>query len=436
MKLRPFELTLIVIFGLLMVGALLMLKLYKPAPEPGATIINGPVMIWGTLPAEPVVRLLRDLGEKQEAYRKVSYRYVPPDQFDDSFTNALADGTPPDLLLISQESLVQNRSRLEPVSYTIFPARDYRSLYIDGADIFALSDGIYAYPIVADPLMMYWNRDLFAFNNLIVAPSTWEEVVSEVVPKLTIRDVSRNITQSGIAMGEYSNVKNSFAILSMLILQGGSALVTEDGRSYDIRLEESVSSQSTTRPFSAAATFFTNFSSVPNTLYAWDKSLPEDRELFLREQLALYFGFGSEAREIESRNPNLSFDIAAVPQGAGATTKRTYARFYGLAVPRSAKNKTGAYTVRQELASQTNAKIIAEALDFAPTHRTSLLAGSNDIYLRAIYQALPTARGWLSPRQQKSDEVLARYISEVNADRSQVSFATSDALKSLEAGYY
>lgn len=434
MKLRPFELTLVVIFGILLLGALLLLRTFEPKTKDGEVTLGGTVSVWGVLPPETIDSIIYDLGNTQPAYRDVTYRYIPPEEFDNRFVNALADGTGPDLVLLSHESLVRHRSRLEAVPYEFFPARDFRSLYIDGAEIFALGDGVYGYPIAADPLVLYWNRDLFSFSNLITAPATWEEVVSEIVPDLTVRDFNRTITQSGLAMGEYSNIKNAFPVLSLLLLQAGSVMVTEKPGGYELRLNETIGATGG-YPLTTALTFYTNFNSVSNTLYSWNRSLPLDREAFLGEQLAMYFGFGSEAKELAARNPNLNFDIAEVPQGATVTVKRTYARFYGLMVPKAAANKGGAYMVRQELGSQLNAKKIADANNLAPVHRTLLLAGSNDVYGRVLYKTMPIARGWLSPAQSGADKVFTQMIDDVISNRSAVTSAANDAIVRLQREY-
>ncbi len=435
MKLRPFELALVVGFGILMVASLIILRSWKPEPKETVVLLNGAVTIWGTIPEESFNTVIREIANTQPAYDSVSYFYISPETFDETFINALADGVGPDLLLLSHESLVKHRSRIEAVPYESFPARDFRSLYVDGAEIFALSDGIYGYPILVDPLMMYWNRDLFAFSNLINPPASWEELVSDVVPVLTTRDFERNITQSSLAMGEYKNVKNAFSIISMLLLQGGSAMVTENNQNYEIKLDQSLANDSSKRPFTTAMTFYTSFNTVSNSLYSWNRSLSLDRDQFLQDRLAIYFGFGSEARELESGNPNLSFDIAPVPQSASATVKRTYARFYGLMVPRFAQNKIGAYAVRQELSSQANTKKLADAYNLAPTYRSSLTAGSNDIYGRVIYDSVPHARGWLNPDRVQTDSVLERMLEDVSSNRSEVSYAARDVVGRLEQVY-
>ncbi len=432
MKLRPFELALIIIFGFLMALSLILLRTYEPEPSESQVALNGSVYIWGTLPQGGIDSVLMSIAESEEGFKNVSYRYVRPEDFNDTFVNALADGNPPDLILGAHELLVKNRSRIEAMKYTD-PA-GFRSTYVDGAEIFAMSDGLYAVPVAVDPLMLYWNRDLFSFKNLAKPPSTWEEVVSEVVPALTTRDFERKITQSAIAMGEYSNITNAFGIISLLTIQGGSSLVTESVPNYQIRLDEA-SNGSKQQPFSSAVTYYTNFNNVANSLYSWNRSLPEDREQFLAEKLAMYFGYGSEARELESRNPNLNFDIAEVPQGAGVTVRRTYGKFYGLMVPRSAKNKIGAYLVRSTLSNQTNAKKITDYYNLAPIYRSGLMAGTNDVYGRAVYTSALTARGWLNPDFVKTNEIFGRMVNDVAINRDVVTKSVNDAIARLEQVY-
>ncbi len=106
MKLRPFELSLVVGFAILMFVALFLLKTYEPTPDSEVVGLGSSVVIWGTLPADVFSSILTELGEKDDAYRAISYRYIPPEDFDTTFVNALADQTPPDLLFMSHEKLV------------------------------------------------------------------------------------------------------------------------------------------------------------------------------------------------------------------------------------------------------------------------------------------------------------------------------------------
>ena len=433
MKMRPFELVLITIFGLLGLVALAMISTYKPPVDETTAALGNSVVIWGTVPASAFEAVLGPLREQVKAYSVVSYVEKDPRNFDSDLLNALAEGRGPDVVFIAHEKLIQHRSKIQPVSYQSFPIRDFQNLYIDGAEIFTLNDGVYAYPVAIDPLVMYYNRDLLATKNIINPPTTWEGVVNDIIPTMVQRDYSRNIIVSPLAFGEYRNVNNSFAILSMLLLQGGSALVSQRDERYIMNLNTSVSQSS--KPLENALTFYTNFASPSNPLYTWNRAMGLDRDEFMAEKLVLYFGKGSEGKQLASLNPNLNFDIAEVPQGAQATVRRTYASFYGLALLKSSANKAGAFAVLQQLGTAAQSKVLADSLNMAPAHRTTLNAGSNDQYGRVTYKSSIVARGWLNPNQDRAGEVFGQMVEDVLSNRFRPSDSATDAVSRLAESY-
>lgn len=437
MKLRPFELGLVVVFMGLALLTLILMATYKPAPDKpleGSLAASGPVVIWGTLPANGINQVLSELAEENEAYEQITYKYYRPQDFDSVLVNALADGIGPDLVLASHEKLVELRRRIQPVSYESFPVRDIRNTYLDGAQIFALSDGFYGYPIAVDPLMMYWNRDIFATEGYLEAPKTWENLVNVIFPDLIQRDFDRTIRRSVVAMGEYGNVRNAFGIISALMIQGGSERVTEDrDGQYVVQLQLTSSGEGD--PLRAAADFYTRFSKPSNTLYSWNRSFAEDRQQFVAEDLALYFGYASEGKQIEAINPNLNFDIAEIPQGASATTRRTYAKFYALSLLKSSENKAGAAAVMFDLGGANIAGEIARRNNLVPAFRSLVMLGSNDTYGRVAYQSASIALGWLNPDLVATDNIFKTMTQDINENRNSVGGAASDATTRLRNEY-
>lgn len=430
MKLRPFELILVVAFGVLGVLALVLLANYKPNDTPELVALSKPVVIWGTVPSSVFYAVLSDLTAVDELYRNVSYVKKEVDTFDSDLINALAEDRGPDVLFLPHEELVQHRSKIQPVTYEQYPKRDFESTYIDGASVFALSDGIYALPVAVDPMVMYWNRDILGTQNFLTAPKTWEELVTTMLPSLIERDFNRTVIRAGVAFGEYQNVKNAFGMLSTLLIQGGSALVSE-GRenTYQINLNKTVKGD--TGPFTNALIFYTNFSNPSNPLYTWNRAQTTDFQAFGREELAFYFGKGSEAASIAQQNPNLNFDIAEMPQGATASVKRTYGTFYGFALMRAARNPAGGMVAMQALSGGTAAQAIVNKLAMAPVYRSAVSSGSDDRYGRIIYSTAPVARGWLNPELGAVSEIFTMMIEDVQSNRTYPSGATSDAVSRL-----
>lgn len=432
MKLRPFELVMVTIFGVMGLVALVLLSTYSPPSESETPLISGEVLIWGTVDSKAFYDVLRPLYDTIPDYRKINYVQKNPSSFDSDLINALADGVAPDILFLPHEQLVQYRNRIQSISYDDFPLTDFRSRYLDGAEIFAMSDGVYAYPVAVDPLVLYWNRDILASYNYLEAPKTWEVLVNEMVPTLIERDFNRTIIRSPLAFGEYRNVNNAFSIISLLLLQGGSLMVSEDGERYQLKLDESVANS---RPFANSLSFYTGFASPSNALYSWNRSKALDRDEFLAEDLVFYFGKGSEARTISQRNPNLNFSVAEVPQGQTATVRRTYATFYGLALLRASKNKNDAFQAMQVFGSGENSKKIADTLGMAPAHRVQAMSGSNDVYGRISYTSALVARGWLSPEPKQVNDIFTRAVEDILANRASASGAASDVMGRLRDVY-
>ena len=82
MKLRPFELSLVIIFVVLGLVAVFAISSYSPAsdaPEDG--VVVGQVVIWGTLPQAAIETVLQTLEDQNEQFRNVTYRYQNPANF-------------------------------------------------------------------------------------------------------------------------------------------------------------------------------------------------------------------------------------------------------------------------------------------------------------------------------------------------------------------
>lgn len=436
MKARPFELALWIGFGVLGVLALILLSTYSGSGEaepPAANAIFGTVTIWGTLPSVGMVDVIDQISETNETFKNVSYRQINPQSFGIELLQALADQRPPDLVLLPHELLATYRNRLRPYSYEQFTERNLRDQYLDGASIFALPEGVYGIPLMVDPLMMYWNRNTLTSQGFLTPPTSWEQLLSTYFPRLISRTADRSIDQAVVAMGSVRNVTNATPTIYSLFLQGGSQGVNVQGGELTILLDSRRGEAG--RPFLNAVNFFTRFSTFNNIYYSWNQSLPSDRDMFLQEDLALYFGFGSEARELERRNPNLNFDIAEMPQGAEATLRRTYGRFYSLALLDRAPNPTSAMTVLSVLSSDQVVAQLAAIYGVAPAKRSLVIAGSSDLYGRAIYQSAPIAYGWLSPEPGALQSIMTDMIEEITNERKPLSEAVNDGLERIQLAY-
>ena len=433
-SLRPFQIILIAIFIFLAFLSLVVLARYKGGGSNAQTTYGKSVEIWGTLPSQVFKNVLGNIAINNKDFSVVHYKQVDAQNFDLTFLNAIAEGKSPDMIILPSEDLVKERAKLMPIPYKTLPLQNFRNTYVDGAAIFARPDGIYAVPFAVDPLMMYWNRDLFASAGLANPPRTWEQLTTDDVPKLTQRTSSLSIVQSAVAFGEVTNVQHAKDLLIMLALQSGSAGIKEVNNRYEVDLNQAIT-QGGRPPLEAALQFFTDFSNVNSPLYSWNRAMPNDEQAFIGGKLALYFGLGSEAQDISNKNPNLNFDVTSVPQGATATVKRTYGTFYGFAIPRAAKNPSGAYAAIQTLMTPQNNEALTKALNMASPRRDVIAAGDANIYRSTMLQSALIARSWLDPDPTASQSIFSQMVEDVLSGRARVTQAASDAVSRLILKY-
>lgn len=432
-NLRPFQIGLLIVFALVAIGSLIALASFKGFSVGAVNPYGESVLIWGTLDEKVFNDVIQELVRKDKELRVVSYVQRDPRTFEAELVDAIAEGYPPDLVLISHEDLVTLRTKLQPIPYSSISERSIKDTYVDGSEIFARNNGLYAIPLFVDPLVMYWNRDLFSSAGLALPPATWESL-TDAVSQITLRDATRNILQATVAFGDYQNVNNFKAVLLTLIQQSGSRLVEEGDTRYTVAID-SVGGDDGRRPLTSTLQFYVEFGNSSSPLYSWNRTFQDDASAFVAEKLALYFGYGSEAGRLRERNPNFNFDVANVPQGAGATVKRVYGNFYGLALVRASANQQGAYLAMLKLSDPAVVASLAGQLGLAPTHRVTIAAGSLDPVTKTIFNQALIARGWLDPGAEKSKTVFGQMVDDVISGRQKVTTAALDAVRRLELAF-
>lgn len=433
-NIRPFQIALLAIFAIFAIVSLIVLASFQGYGIEDEMRYGERVVIWGPFDEGTVQSIFTSITENNEAFMVVEYEEKDPRTFEEEFVNAVAEGRGPDLVILPHEELATLRTKLLPVPYDTFSERDFRDRFIDGASIFARPDGIYALPLAVDPIVMYFNRGLLSQNGIPAAPVTWEEIVGSVVPRVTEAAGSRSIETSAIAFGEYDNITYAKETILMLAMQSGSRLIEETDRGYSVVLDDPVST-GMRPPLNAAVQFYTGFSNPGSVLYSWNRAMPEDRTAFLAGDLALYFAYGSDARELAAANPNLDFDVAQVPQGASATVERTYGAFYGIALVRTSANVAGSYAAAQTLIQDTTLAELAERLALVPASRSQIALGTSDALAQVAYDAALIARGWLDPDPEASDDIFAQMIDDIVSNREKVTGAVNDAISRLELAF-
>jgi ABC-type glycerol-3-phosphate transport system substrate-binding protein len=221
MKTSKFQLGLMAFFVIFIAGGLLFFSAFK-----GKTQSTAPaVVIWGTLPSGVVNTYFGITVAKAEspAFSQVTYVQKRPETMYQQYVEALVTGTGPDILLMPQEDLLRYQGKIIPIPYDTYPENDYKNTFIQEGELYLTSSGILAIPFTVDPMVMYWNRDIFSNALIASPPKTWEEFLS-LAPILTKRDNATNIVRSAVGLGEYNNVTHAKDIMSLLFMQAGTPI--------------------------------------------------------------------------------------------------------------------------------------------------------------------------------------------------------------------
>ncbi len=413
-----FQIILLVIFGFFAVIAVFIFSGFLPFGRGGG--VSGEVIVWGTVKENVLAGLLYDLGNKNRDL-KITYVEKNPGTFDREFVEALASARGPDLFFLPQDLIIKYEDKIIPISYETISERDFKNTYISEGELYLSPRGILGLPISVDPMVMYWNRDIFASAGVANPPSSWDEFLT-LAPKLTKKDSALNIVQSALPFGEFKNVLYAKDILATLMMQLGNNLVRRDetGKPKEVFLE---ARDPAVRPAEVAFRFFTEFSDPAKPTYSWNRSLPNSKQSFTSERAAVYFGYASEILEIRAKNPHLDFDVVGIPQPGGSKIKVNFGRIQALAITRASKNPAAALYLAISMADKDFAGTLAENLYLPPARRDLLSSKPSDPYLQIFYDAALTARGWLDPTPEATDQIFDEAINNIVSGRFRVSEA-------------
>ncbi|MDA1335177.1 MAG: extracellular solute-binding protein [bacterium] len=389
--------------------------------SPGTT--DGKLVVWGTIPRS--TELTRILSEYQssEARTKIEYRAVDPRIFDRTVIDALATGEGPDVVIADIDWIRGNRDKLQQAP-TSFTTLEYQNVFVDLAvsefienilldDRRTRKDFIWAMPLWVDPLVMYWNKDLFNGANVALPPSDWTQLKSA---SNAIKIVSQGglVERAGISFGRSRNVPNFKDIMTLLLVQQGKDI---ENSLFNLVV----------RPFSeenSIVRLYTDFGRIGSPTYTWNNNLPSPRDAFANGALGIMFDNLSYETELRAKNPHLSFGIAPTPQIEKASLPIYTANIVGIAVPITSEEKLPAWLFAKWLSDPEQASRIIESFSVAPARRDLLEIEDVSDFIKSI--TLNSKRTQES-FPQETEVILGEAIESITNGQQTISEALEDA---------
>lgn len=420
-----FQLVLLGVFGVFIVGAVLTFALYRGGSSAQAT-----VTIWGTFSTQDMGLIMNNTSLSQDKTLSIDYVEKSPSTLEADFTEALAQGNGPDLVILRQDQFWNNKAKLMAIPYSSISQKNFTDTFVEAGEVYLTQEGVYGLPLAVDPMVLYYNRDLLSAAGIAKPLSFWDEIFVST-GNLSKRDAAGNLTKSTIALGETKNIANSKDILSLLMLQAGTPITGFVGTELQSFLGESFSLP--VAPADSALEFYTQFSNPTKAYYSWNRVLPEAQTRFTAGDMAYYLGYASELRALRNKNPTLNFSVASVPQSRVSGKTITIGRLYAVSISRGAKNPQAAFSAAWKLSSAEVAGAFSQITLWPPARRDLLSQVPNtDSILPVFYSSALQSKSWVDPNTTGSAKVFSDMVDAVTSGRAGTSESVGKADRELE----
>ncbi len=349
----------------------------------------------------------------QYPHVRFEYRVFAPDEYEQALLSAWARGEGPDIFSVpnievgkykqyitpmpssvsltrsfSKRSFGRTQTIVESVNTSFLAPSQLRDRYVQvvPADIL-IDNQIYGLPLAVDTMVMYYNRDLLSKAQIAVPPTTWEEFRNAVQAITKRSDDNQTILQSAAALGTANNVPYFFDIISAIMMQNGTQMVTPSG---DVAFSQEVNGN-----LRGAETvdFYTKFATPDFATYTWTDKESDGRSAFIDGRTAVFFGYARDQKIIEQQAPNLNFSFAALPQ-IDPNNRVDYASYSVEAVHLGSAHPDHAWNFIHSFATTDQSRSFADATGRVPARLSDIGQLQEDPDRGIFVKSALTARSW------------------------------------------
>jgi len=388
-------------------------KLTEPSVE---DIPRQTLNIWGVWETQKQLnKIIKDFQLKHPNVT-VRYRQFRYQEYEQQILKARANRQEPDIVFLHNTWMGEYLDALEPMPASVKVPTAYVEGTIKKEQVIRIADQstpslksvndtylsvvykdvvrpdengnprVYGLPLYVDTLVLFYNKDILDNSGILETPNTWSEF-QDYVKLMTRQDTEGNLIQSGAALGTAGNMERYFDILSLLMMQSGSEMVSGNKVMFDEIQKGRVSYGS------EALRFYTSFALPDRDVYSWNDKMTNSINEFALGKVGFAFGYSYHLDRIRTLNPKLNFAVARVPQ---ITTERevNYANYWLPTVMKTSGNKDLAWSF---ITYATSPKVVDSFLDASnrpPAIRAYLKRYEEDFDLEPFISQSLTARSW------------------------------------------
>lgn len=313
MKLLSHQKKIILISVLVIISIIFLgVRFHRKTPQPVT------LQIWSITNEEDVFLPIISSFQKRYPYIQLNYIAKQGSDYRNELLNAFAEDKAPDIFMVKNSWIpyYENINRI----YALDLGKDEDLNLFDLEQNYAQiareeilkGNKLFGIPLYIDTLALYYNKDVFNYYNIALAPSTWEELL-DTIPRLRRINKQGQITRAAIALGSPYNVNWNFDIISVLTMQYGSNMVDKAEKEatfyhwIDHNGKEII-------PAEESLKFYTQFVNPYSPYYTWNDNFRDSVEAFSKGETVMMIGYNQDQKIIKKYNPNLNYGIASLPQ--------------------------------------------------------------------------------------------------------------------------
>lgn len=179
-------------------------------------------------------------------------------------------------------------------------------------------------PLNMDTLALFYDR-----TKVSTPPKTWRDVV-DASKRFTTRS-GNTVTRSTIALGDNLSVAHDLDILSILMLQNGTKMLDDTGKTATFNISQTGATPSGT----SSLDFYTSFARPGKETYTWNRSIGTSIEALKNEKTLMAIGY---LGDLATLGPILQTKVAVAPlPQVNPDDPQTYGRYLVATVTKQAE---------------------------------------------------------------------------------------------------
>jgi ABC-type glycerol-3-phosphate transport system substrate-binding protein len=419
------------IFLALIIALLILVIISNKNKDKKNQVRDNILTIWGT--SDDLTALDSTITNFQTEHKDVKVVYVKKDSANylkDSLAE-IAAGRGPDVWAVPNDWMVKYHDQMTPMPEKLITnAKEKKSdlevyqetypnaIYQDNV----FEDKIYGMPLALDMLKLFYNSGIL--TNTMTAyrkahpgdqntnltkifrtgPANWDDVITMI--DLINQKNGNDISQSTIALGNTANIADSVNILTLMMLQDGAKMTSDDHLSATFQTKQNQFG-SIDYPGTTALSFYASFANPSDKNYTWNNSFSDSVRAFAEGKTAMLIDFESKKADIKRINSTLNFGTVSVPQIKETANPVNFASYNTFTVSKAAKDSNLAW---QFIALMTENNNVRNYLTVTKKTSAKLSSDPND--------QLKTLATWYNPEPEKTPEIFKEMIDQVNGGKN------------------